>query len=279
MSVHAHSKLEPMLAACTNCEQSSKTKPTSLGKINGFWEMKSNVVPLGQHVVACDPPSGTLQVFLQDNRCTHILANSSMVWLDCGDLPVQSLEDPDASPPVFCGKGFVGDMDWLTADLDESSDFLNWFLYTSGDQLVLICRLGDVKKVFSGSLRSKYSIYLVKSSHPIYLNHAESLYIENNLFSLNALHRLEVAGFPVITSPDNARLAEIIGVSEEYVVTRLIRQTKRKYQLFKIIISLWLSGESSMPPTWRSLYQVLEELGLLELSQRIQEYLIDECTI
>ena len=79
----------------------------------------------------------------------------------------------------------------------------------------------------------------------------------------------------MITSPDNTRLAKIIGITK----TPHMEKRHKEYNLAVFIFNFWLSGKSSLPPTWRSLYQVLEELGLLELSQRIQEYLICECTM
>ena len=39
------------------------------------------------------------------------------------------------------------------------------------------------------------------------------------------------------------------------------------------MFQLWLSGKSPLPPTWRSLYQVLRELNLEEMIQDIEEHL------
>ena len=43
----------------------------------------------------------------------------------------------------------------------------------------------------------------------------------------------------------------------------------------EVLLGLWLSGRSPRPPTWRSLLQVLTELGLQELSQQIEDYFQD----
>ena len=84
----------------------------------------------------------------------------------------------------------------------------------------------------------------------------------------------------MISSLDNTRLAEITGVSKKHNVGISTTQAAQmQYHIFTTIINYWLSGDFSLPPTWRSLYEVLEELGLMELSQRIQEYLIRECTV
>ena len=44
----------------------------------------------------------------------------------------------------------------------------------------------------------------------------------------------------------------------------------------KKIFQLWLSGKSPLPPTWRSLYQVLRELNLEEMIRDIKECLAGE---
>ena len=44
----------------------------------------------------------------------------------------------------------------------------------------------------------------------------------------------------------------------------------------KIVLHLWLNGGAPLPPTWRSLYQVLKELDLEEMGDHIQECLTGE---
>ena len=41
----------------------------------------------------------------------------------------------------------------------------------------------------------------------------------------------------------------------------------------KLLIHCWLSGQSARPATWRSLYEVLRELGLEEMSLQIESCL------
>ena len=41
----------------------------------------------------------------------------------------------------------------------------------------------------------------------------------------------------------------------------------------KLLIDCWLSGQSARPATWRSLHEVLRELGLEELSLQIESCL------
>ena len=42
------------------------------------------------------------------------------------------------------------------------------------------------------------------------------------------------------------------------------------------VISLWSAGHSHLPPTWRELLDVLQDVGLLELSQQIEAYMEGE---
>ena len=45
----------------------------------------------------------------------------------------------------------------------------------------------------------------------------------------------------------------------------------------ELIIRQWTLGDNpTLPPTWRSLYQVLRELGLEEMSLQIEEFLSSE---
>ena len=40
-----------------------------------------------------------------------------------------------------------------------------------------------------------------------------------------------------------------------------------------VVIELWLSGKGPLLTTWRSLYEILRQFGLKELSQQTAEYL------
>ena len=57
-----------------------------------------------------------------------------------------------------------------------------------------------------------------------------------------------------------------IGVADFLHATSATDKLKKVFQL-------WLSGKSPLPPTWRSLYQVLRELNLKEMIQDIEECL------
>ena len=76
-------------------------------------------------------------------------------------------------------------------------------------------------------------------------------------------------------------LAAEAGIPREEVMTA--RSSDKFRMLYgdslDLVISLWLSGRSSFPPTWASLYQILRQLGCVELSHQIEDYLASECII
>ena len=105
-----------------------------------------------------------------------------------------------------------------------------------------------------------------------------SPYDPDSQFSMSALCRLENKGIPVLKSlePLHKELAVVAkvalsgGANSEYMHSDPRNATE-------IIIRQWTLGEKPiLPPTWRSLYQVLRELGLEDLSQEIEEFLSSE---
>ena len=88
-------------------------------------------------------------------------------------------------------------------------------------------------------------------------------HIPNRKLSEGALLALELVGVPVLSSlpmEKDKQLAAAIGA---------------QYTSDSEVLEEWLSGgiSSTLPPTWRSLYEVLRELDMEELSQQIEEYL------
>lgn len=85
---------------------------------------------------------------------------------------------------------------------------------------------------------------------------------------MGALCRLENAGIQVLTSLAEGDNYEKIGRAVK------IRNFSNRVE---VVIDQWLLEKSPvLPPTWRSLYQVLRELNLKELSQQIEEFLTSE---
>ena len=91
-----------------------------------------------------------------------------------------------------------------------------------------------------------------------------SVYDPDSRFSKGALSRLEAAGIPVLTSlkkVDKKNLAAAFRV-----------------QNTGDVLENWASAGNILStrdrcPTWRTLYEVLSELDLEELSQEIEDYL------
>ena len=65
-------------------------------------------------------------------------------------------------------------------------------------------------------------------------------------------------------------LSANIDVDDQYLH---VTTTESNGYCLRKVFQLWLSGKSPLPPTWRSLYQVLRELNLEEMIQDIEECL------
>ena len=103
-----------------------------------------------------------------------------------------------------------------------------------------------------------------------------SPYDPDGRFSMSALCRLENNGIQVLTMLRSCRkkLAEAANVT---FTARASFEFKYSSLKLEMVIRQWTLGASpALPPTWRSLYQVLRELGLEELSQQIEEFLSGE---
>ena len=105
-----------------------------------------------------------------------------------------------------------------------------------------------------------------------------SPYDPDSQFSMSALCRLENKGIQVLKSlePLHKELAVVAkvtlsgGANSEYMRSDPRNATE-------IVIRQWTLGDKpTLPPTWRSLYEVLRELGLEDLSQEIEEFLSSE---
>ena len=94
--------------------------------------------------------------------------------------------------------------------------------------------------------------------------HAVPAYDPDSQFSVGALSRLEAAGIPVLTELEKVGDWSLSADTTSH----------------KAFDDMWFSKKlGTRPPTWRSLYEVLRELDLEELSQEIEEYLSCECVM
>ena len=93
--------------------------------------------------------------------------------------------------------------------------------------------------------------------------HSVPPYDPDSQFSKGALSKLEAAGIPVLTSLENVGKELAAAIGSHYTSD------------CNVLLEEWASEEisSTRPPTWRSLYEVMRELDLEELSQEIEEYL------
>ena len=108
---------------------------------------------------------------------------------------------------------------------------------------------------------------------------AECQYNVDDQFNNSALHKLEAAGIPVLSSlaPLHKELAsalEIDKILRRAPIFNLTRTSPTQQQInLDLVLDLWRSGKSFLIPSWRSLYETLRQLGLKELSQQIAKYL------
>lgn len=106
-------------------------------------------------------------------------------------------------------------------------------------------------------------IKVVHKFNPFHLCSPASPYDPDGQFSFSALSRLEASGIPVVSQLEKnlVEVAATIGVP--YCGPYCHR-----------VIEQWIkSKETSYPPTWRSLYEVLRKTGVEDLSEQIEEYL------
>ncbi len=98
-------------------------------------------------------------------------------------------------------------------------------------------------------------------------------------FSEAALQRLNAAGFDIFTPllEKHDEFIKAIGISDMYLLDSLKYDFERGAldTFMSNAIHCWVSrrDEACRPPTWRSLLDLLKELGLGELSQQIGDYL------
>ena len=95
-------------------------------------------------------------------------------------------------------------------------------------------------------------------------------------FSIIALHKLEAADIPVVTALTEKFKqghCPVSGVLKRDCYDSLVASD----QHWRAFLDEWLSSEPadrSLPPTWRSLFEVLRQLDLEWLSQDIEDHLM-----
>ena len=89
-----------------------------------------------------------------------------------------------------------------------------------------------------------------------------SPYDPDSWFGEVALHQLEAAEIPVITSLAKVHKQLAAAIGAQY-----------NGEEFTEILDKWVCCKTTCPPTWRSLYDVLRKLGHEELIEQIEQFL------
>ena len=111
---------------------------------------------------------------------------------------------------------------------------------------------------------------------------AVSLFEPDNRFNSDVLSKLEdVMGIQIRSALANihSRLAVASGVKLKVQVDKYGKKIPLPNpdidpgQYVEEVIFQWSAGNSNHPPTWKYLLEILQDIGLLELSQQINMYM------
>ena len=105
--------------------------------------------------------------------------------------------------------------------------------------------------------------------------YAVPAYDPDSQLSMSALYRLEAAGIKVVTTLAgiHKHLTATAGIFlNDYI--RSTFSTCGPEECVEAVISNWLYRRCSLPPTWRSLLDVMRSQGLEELAEEIEIHLI-----
>ena len=104
-------------------------------------------------------------------------------------------------------------------------------------------------------------------------------------FTMRVLSLVEVAGIPVMHSIDiyTEEIRKTVSIrhmkSEPRTDERMWhlgeRSSSRHFWWSSVgrLFADWLKGGGKLPPTWRSLLQVIRQLGLVDLANQVETYL------
>lgn len=159
-------------------------------------------------------------------------------------------------------------------NVGESLDGISAATLLPTGELVVVGFTNGRSALLKASTKGSYlSIHYVSAAVNIVF-FLVSPYDPENCFSMSALCRLEAAGVPVVTSLAR-NLAQFIKVSGVILDEGCPEQSAEGVE--EVIYQLAMGVmENPRPLIWRSLYEVLRELGLEDLNQQIEEYLISE---
>ena len=125
-------------------------------------------------------------------------------------------------------------------------------------------------------------VFIIFHLFPVALCSAVSSFDPDSQFISNVLPRLEVVmGIQIVTALANiySQLKVTSGVQLQPQVdddgdeVALPDPQRDPGKFVEEVISQWSAGSSHRPPTWRQLLEVLQDIGLLKLSQQIDTYM------
>lgn len=90
---------------------------------------------------------------------------------------------------------------------------------------------------------------------------------------MSALDRLEkVANIPIFNklAPKFLKMASGLHFHESCLDS--LRTENNPVEGSKMMMKAWLSGESSLPPTWQKLLEMFQSIGIGEIAQKIEEF-------
>ena len=101
----------------------------------------------------------------------------------------------------------------------------------------------------------------------VYISHLSNAVtpfnIESN-FTIKAMYSLEDVGIPLVSSLNNytQQIKMMLGLS-----------MSQDYATLEVLLKEWVGGTGIKSPTWKNLLQIVRQLGLNDLANRVKNYL------
>ena len=91
-------------------------------------------------------------------------------------------------------------------------------------------------------------------------------------FDMSALGRLEVAGIPIFNKLAPNFLSMALGLNFPLSIFDNLRKENNPVEGSRAMMKAWVSGKSSLPPTWKELLEKLRFIDMRELAQEIEHF-------
>ena len=98
--------------------------------------------------------------------------------------------------------------------------------------------------------------------------------LSNSLFTISALDRLEaMTGISIYNQLAPRYFTMVVKLLHlDHSIHNKLKRKNNPLDGSKAIFKAWFSGESTLPPTWKILLQILQALQMRELAQKIQYF-------